>query len=82
MQKNNIGIVLATMAGLLFSNTVFSKPTAHNALVKCVGANSCKGKSACQTANSACKGMNNCKGKGYIMTSLKHCKQKGGKVDK
>jgi hypothetical protein len=32
----------------------------------CMGANACKGQSACKTANNACQGQNACKGHGYI----------------
>ncbi len=80
--KKNTTILLATMAGMLFTNAVFSKQsTSQNANIKCTGGNACKGQSACQTATTACKGMNHCKGQGYIMTSAKDCKKKGGKVE-
>ncbi len=46
-----------------------------------MGINSCKGKSACKTANNACKGQNSCKGQGFLLTkSAKSCKAKGGTV--
>ena len=49
--------------------------------VKCFGANSCKGTSACKTATSSCKGKNSCKGLGWIIvSSAKECTDKGGKV--
>jgi hypothetical protein len=48
--------------------------------VKCVGANDCKGHSACKSAQNDCKGQNSCKGKGFINTSSsKECSDKGGK---
>ena len=43
--------------------------------VKCVGANSCKGQSACKSAQ------NDCKGKGFLLTKSKSaCEAKGGTV--
>ena len=49
--------------------------------VHCGGINSCKGTSACKTANNACKGMNSCKGQGWLPEkSAQACEAKGGKV--
>jgi uncharacterized membrane protein len=49
-------------------------------LVKCIGGNSCKGKSECAAGASGCKGQNSCKGKGYIMTpDAASCIKAGGK---
>jgi hypothetical protein len=48
--------------------------------VKCVGANSCKGQSACKSAQNDCKGKNACKGQGFVQTSAQDCKDKGGTV--
>jgi len=49
--------------------------------VKCVGANDCKGHSACKSAQNDCKGKNACKGKGFVMTvSGDECTSKGGKA--
>lgn len=41
----------------------------------CHGVNSCKGKSACHTANSDCTGKNGCAGKGKIKMSKKDCEK-------
>jgi hypothetical protein len=44
--------------------------------------NSCKGQSACKSANNACKGQNSCKGKGFLEMSKADCdaaKAKAGK---
>jgi hypothetical protein len=38
-----------------------------------MGANACKGKGACKTANNECKGMNACKGKGYLTMTKEEC---------
>lgn len=48
--------------------------------VKCVGANGCKGQSACKSAQNNCKGKNACKGQGFVQTSAQDCKDKGGTV--
>lgn len=49
--------------------------------VHCSGINSCKGTSACKTANNSCKGMNSCKGQGWLPEkSAKACEAKGGKI--
>ena len=44
-----------------------------DAKVKCEGANSCKGSSACKTADNECSGHNECKGKGFVMLSEAEC---------
>jgi hypothetical protein len=50
-------------------------------MVHCMGINSCKGQSACKSANNACKGQNSCKGKGWLPTkSEAACEKKGGTV--
>lgn len=49
--------------------------------VFCQGANECKGKSACKTAENTCAGQNGCKGKGFVeVASADECKTKGGTV--
>jgi hypothetical protein len=47
----------------------------------CVGANSCKGQSACATANSSCKGQNSCKGSGFTVTTKAECDTAGGEFE-
>ena len=90
--KKLSGITLATVAATLLLAGCGGKETASAdkkaapetatkvATVKCSGINSCKGKSACATADSACSGQNSCKGKGWIKTSKEECDTKGGKV--
>jgi hypothetical protein len=80
------GAILATAVALAFmGNTVQaaeSSDSGAQAQVKCLGGNSCKGQSACKSAQSDCKGQNSCKGKGYVMTPSAHeCVAAGGKVD-
>jgi hypothetical protein len=81
--KKLLGITIATAAALAFAaapiNTAFAKGQTAN--VKCMGANGCKGLSACKTDANSCKGMNSCKGKGFIMTATdKKCTDVGGEV--
>jgi len=81
------GAALATAVALMFVGNAMAADTsssgASSAQVKCVGANSCKGQSACKSASSSCKGQNACKGKGFVMTSSeKDCTDAGGKVEK
>jgi len=87
MSKAKItGAMLATAAALVFMGTVVqaadSSDSSATSQVKCVGGNSCKGQSACKSAQSDCKGQNACKGKGYVMTpSAKECVASGGKPE-
>ncbi|HTT75915.1 MAG TPA: hypothetical protein VMF50_08040 [Candidatus Binataceae bacterium] len=78
------GAVLAAVVGLMFANQpLFAQDNpSQPATVKCVGANSCKGQSACASALNSCKGQNSCKGKGWITTTSADCTQKGGQIDK
>ena len=76
------GIALAAVAAVLFSAAAAGTARAGEAKVKCAGANSCKGRSACKSANNACKGQNSCKGKGFVEMTQAECdaaKAKAGK---
>jgi hypothetical protein len=75
MQKSTrfSGLALATAAAVMFSAVPQTASAADAAKVKCEGANSCKGKSACHTATSGCQGQNSCKGKGYLLLSKAEC---------
>ena len=53
-------------------------PTAGKDDIKCWGANSCKGTSACSSALNSCTGQNSCKGKGWLFLSEKACYAQGG----
>jgi hypothetical protein len=76
------GATLAAAAATLFlAGTVVSTTStpADAAQGKCMGANACKGQSACKSASNACKGMNACKTNGFTMASSEAaCKAKGG----
>jgi phosphate/sulfate permease len=79
------GAILAAAAAALF----VTAPAAVNAGAHdqgeatghCVGANACKGQSACATANSSCKGQNACKGQGWTETTKAECDEAGGEFE-
>jgi hypothetical protein len=81
-------VILATAVAVAFiANPVRAEDSSSNqskqqqqALVACLGANSCKGQSACKSFNHDCQGMNSCKGKGFVLITEDECKQKGGKA--
>ena len=74
MQKSHkLSVAMATAAAVLFSTAPLAANAADAAKIKCEGANSCKGKSACHTATSGCQGQNSCKGKGYLMLTKADC---------
>ena len=87
MRKAKVtGAMLATAVALVFMGSAVqaadSSDSSAPSQVKCVGGNSCKGQSLCQSASSGCKGQNACKGKGYVMTpSAKECVAAGGKPE-
>ena len=87
MNKRTKGAILAAAVATLFMASAAmaqegapsSSSGASAPSVKCVGGNSCKGQSACKSAQNDCKGENGCKGKGFVMTSsTEECAQKGG----
>ena len=66
-------VALAAAAAVMFSTVAVSTASADEAKVKCDGVNSCKGHSACKSANNACKGQNSCKGKGFVEMTQAQC---------
>lgn len=82
------GAMIATAVALAFTASGLNaadapSPSAQAQQIKCLGANSCKGQSACKTATNDCQGKNSCAGKGYITTAdVKSCEAKGGHVGK
>ena len=78
------GATLAAAAATLMIAGAVSAPAAYAAgeTGHCMGANACKGTSACKTANNACKGQNACKGTGFSMASEKQCAAMGAKFVK
>ncbi len=80
--RNISGASLAAAAAMLLVAGCSSYDKgAQSAEVHCAGINSCKGQSACKTANSSCKGQNACKGQGWLPTaSAEECTSQGGTV--
>ena len=74
---NAKSFIIASAAAALFIAGGSGMATAGDdeAKVKCDGANSCKGQSACKTDSSACAGHNECKGKGFVMLSEADCEK-------
>lgn len=71
--------VAAAAATLFLAGAVATVSTPANAAQgKCMGANACKGQSACKSASNACKGLNACKTLGFSMASKAACDAKGG----
>ena len=83
MHKGLKGALIASaVAGLFAANAALAEHHEKGDGVKCMGANDCKGKGACNVKGAHdCAGMNACKGKGWIKTaSADECTKKGGKV--
>lgn len=74
------GSALAAAAATLLLTGAVSAPSfaAEGAKGHCMGANACKGQSACKTATNACKGQNACKGKGFTETTQEDCEKVEG----
>ena len=75
--KKAQGLALAAAAAAMLSGAPVAAVAGDDA-GKCMGANACKGQSACATANNACQGMNACKGQGFVMMSKDECEAAGG----
>ncbi|HTT01698.1 MAG TPA: hypothetical protein VMG11_06360 [Steroidobacteraceae bacterium] len=73
MTKRVGGAAIATAAALLFSTVAANTAGAAEATIKCMGANACKGQSACKSFQHQCKGMNSCKGQGFVEMSKADC---------
>jgi hypothetical protein len=85
-KRRTNGAVLATAAAALFmaapiSVNADSHEGAAEPMGQCMGGNSCKGQSACKTANSSCKGQNACKGEGMTQTTKAECNEAGGEFE-
>jgi hypothetical protein len=82
-QMNAKNMLIASAVAMLFVTGAVNARADQSAgadQVKCVGVNSCKGQSACKSAQNDCKGKNACKGQGFVETSAQECKDKGGAV--
>jgi hypothetical protein len=74
---NRSGVAIATAAAVFVLAGAALAPAAEARAAKghCIGANACKGKSACKTASNACKGLNSCKGQGFLEKTKSECKK-------
>jgi len=74
------GSALAAAAATLLLAGAVASPSysAEEAKGHCMGANACKGQSACKTATNACKGQNGCKGKGFTESTKEDCEKVEG----
>ncbi len=80
-RKANGAALAIASAGVfygLYASVDAMAPKAGKNDIKCWGANSCKGKSACGSALNSCTGQNSCKGKGWSFMPEKACYAKGG----
>ena len=76
------GATLAAAAATLFlaGSVVSTVSTPANAAQgKCMGANACKGQSACKGGANSCKGQNACKGQGFSAMTKEKCDAAKGK---
>lgn len=74
--------IAAAAASLILANALGSTPVlADDANGHCVGANACKGQSACGGAKNACAGQNACKGQGFTITTKEECAKLNGKFE-
>jgi hypothetical protein len=75
------GFALAAAAATLFLAAPMASAgdSADAKVGQCMGANSCKGNSACATAKNSCKGQNACKGQGFLEMNKADCATAGGK---
>ena len=78
--KTNSLFISAAVAGILSAGQALHSAQASAdepaapAKVHCVGANQCKGQSACATkASNSCAGQNSCAGKGFVEKTKAEC---------
>jgi len=77
------GTAIAMAAAMLIGSVGTIQTASARARVgHCLGANACKGLSACKNANNACKGLNVCKGKGFALLTKGKCSRVGGTYEK
>jgi hypothetical protein len=84
LSKTINGLAIAAAAAAVFATvpmSAYAGDDAGAAKGHCVGANSCKGQSACAGAGHSCAGKNACKGQGFTETSKDECTKAGGKYE-
>ena len=65
--------IAVAAATLILAGAVASAPRAEDAKGHCVGANACKGQSACASSSNGCSGENACKGQGFLEMTKEDC---------
>jgi hypothetical protein len=85
--RTTASLVLVSAVAALFSVACADNEStatgSNSSAVKCVGINSCKGTSECQSVDgkNSCQGSNECKGEGWVsVPSEAECKNKGGQT--
>ena len=75
------GAAIAAAAATLFLAGMTMSTVAQAADGQCIGANACKGQSACKGGNHSCKGQNACKGQGFSAMTKDKCDAAKGKYE-
>jgi hypothetical protein len=80
LQAAVLGLVVGQVsyAGDGYGAKPHSHAKAEEVVGKCMGGNSCKGKSDCGTSEHSCHGQNACKGKGWVKVTEAECKKVEG----
>ena len=71
IKKSGASIAVAVAALIVTIAAPGGLSYADDAKGRCMGANACKGQSACST--NGCSGTNACKGQGYLELTKKDC---------
>jgi hypothetical protein len=79
MTSKSGAAIAAAAATLFLAGATMSTVTYAAGEGKCVGANACKGQSACKSAANSCKGQNACKGQGFSEMTKEKCAAAKGK---
>ncbi|MGY0399638.1 MAG: BufA2 family periplasmic bufferin-type metallophore [Ostreibacterium sp.] len=74
--KMRMALVAATLLSTAMVATTAQADESEKG--QCHGINTCKGQSACATADGACAGTNSCKGKGWLPKNKSDCDAAGG----
>jgi hypothetical protein len=73
--KTGAGIAAAVAALIVTAVAPAGTSHADDAKGRCMGANACKGQSACGTEKNSCSGGNACKGQGFLELTEKECSE-------
>lgn len=76
------GAAIAAAAATFFlAGATMSTPSYAASNGHCIGANACKGQSACKGGNHSCKGLNACKGQGFAAMTKSQCSKAKGEFE-